>query len=193
MSSRYPEAFGRDPFIGAELFDLVLSWGVKTIVETGTYLGHSTLALASMGPLVFTIENDERLWSAAQYLDKEDNVRRLRGDSALMLEVHFFSLKAPVLFYLDAHWGEHSPLLDELGVIAKFRGPVIIAIHDFFNPEHAEYGYDTWDIGPYRLELIAPALDRIYGAGGWRHWYNEQAAGLKRGIIYVEPEREGFA
>jgi hypothetical protein len=133
-----------------------------------------------MGPAVYTIEKDGWVWDAGGNLEELGNVWRVLGDSALMLEVHFFDFKAPILFYLDAHWGEHSPLLDELVVIAKFRGPVLIAIHDFFNPQHPEYGFDTWDIGEYRFKLIEPLLIRIYGKGQWRHWYNDQAEGLKR-------------
>jgi hypothetical protein len=189
------EAFGGDGYIELELRRLVAKWEVGTIVETGTWRGDSTLALASMGAAVVTIEQDAGTWAATKELDRLGNVLRILGDSAEVLE--WFESHVPrfgrrILFYLDAHWESHSPLLEELGAIgrADFRQSPVIAIHDFFNPGHPEYGFDTWDIGPYRLELIEPVLGKIYGAGGWTHWFNQEAAGLKRGIIYIEPEEK---
>jgi hypothetical protein len=192
MRSGYPEAFGGDPHIELALRMLVEKWQVRTIVETGTHLGHSTIALARMGPAVVTIEKDAATWLLTKELDKLGNVLRIHGDSAEVLawfETHVPRFGGRILFSLDAHWGEHSPLMDELAAIgrADLVFLPVIAIHDFFNPFHPEYGFDTWDIGEYRLELIQAALDKIYGAGGWTHWYNDQAAGLKRGIIYIEP------
>jgi hypothetical protein len=140
-----------------------------------------------MGCEVVSIEIEpelEEIWHLV-------NVRLFIGDSGELLGDMLPMLRwgEPFLFYLDAHWKEHSPLLEELEGIAAaelFRKPVI-AIHDFYNPLHPEYGYDRWDIGTYRLELVAGAFVKIYGKDGWRHWYNEEAGGSKRGIIYVEP------
>jgi hypothetical protein len=185
--SRHPEAFEGDWHIEEELRRLVGKWGVKTIVETGTHKGKSTRALAEMLCQVVTIEIKpelEEIWHLS-------NVQLFVGDSGELLGDLLPMLRwgEPILFYLDAHWEEHSPLLEELEGIAgaELRNKPVIAIHDFYNPFHPEYGYDTWDIGPYRLELVEGALDKIYGARNWAHHYNEEAAGLKRGIIYVEP------
>jgi hypothetical protein len=182
------EAFEGDWHIEAELRRLVAKWKVRTIVETGTYKGQSTRALAGMGAEVITIEIESEL------LEMEDlaNVRALTGDSAQFLDEGIVQMRVsqPILFYLDAHWREHSPLLDELGAIARLclRQKPVVAIHDFLNPEHPEYGCDTWDIGLYCLPLVRLHLDGIYGEGCWVEHYNGEAAGLKRGIIYVEPK-----
>jgi hypothetical protein len=187
-TGRYPEAFEGDWHIEAELSRLVEKWKVGTILETGTYKGKSTRALADMGAEVITIEIEPEL------VEIEDlaNVRAITGDSVEFLDEAIVQMRVsqPILFYLDAHWREHSPLLDELGAIARLclRQKPVIVIHDFLNPEHPEYGCDTWDIGLYCLPLIRLHLDMIYGEGGWEHYYNREAAGLKRGIIYVEPK-----
>jgi hypothetical protein len=122
------------------------------------------------------------------------NVRQIIGDSAVelpgLIRELEGELEGPVLFYLDAHWGEHSPLLEELGAIATSGIKPVIVIHDFYNPLHPEYGFDEWDIGEYKLGLIEPLLVKIYGKSGWRHWFNEEASGEKRGVIYIEPVKE---
>lgn len=185
-TSRYPEAFEGDWYIEAELRRLVGKWKVRTIVETGTYKGKSTRALADMGALVFTIEIRPELAEMREL----GNVEALIGDSGELVGDLLPVMRKPFLIYLDAHWGEHSPLLEELEGIAAagLKEKPVIAIHDFYNPLHPEYGFDRWDIGEYRLELVEPYLEAIYGPGGWVHHYNDQAAGLKRGIIYVEPK-----
>jgi hypothetical protein len=60
-------------------------------------------------------------------------------------------------------------------------------VHDFRNPNFPSYGFHTYDIGPYRWETIETSIHAIYCAGGWRHWYNDRAAGAKRGIVYIAP------
>jgi hypothetical protein len=182
------ETFNGDSFIEREVLRLVQRHGIRTIVETGTYRGETTKALAQMAPQVFTIEIDPLYWQESSHLDALGNVRRIRGDSPVVFEELLPALERPVLFYLDAHWREHSPLLDELGVIAGSRQKPVIVIHDFLNPDHPEFGYDAWDIGVYRMELIASVLKSIYGPGGYVYHLNSEAQGLRRGIIYIEPQ-----
>jgi hypothetical protein len=181
-------AFNGDSFIEVELTRLVKKWSIRTIVETGTYQGDSTRALATFGPAVITIEIDRQRFESATDLDQIPNVRRLHGDSAEVLHLILPYLAGPILYYLDAHWNAHSPLLDELEAIARGPACPVIAIHDFFNPMHPEYSFDTWDIGEYRLELVTTGLNHIYGAKKWHHWFNDQSdAQPPRGILYVEP------
>jgi Glycosyl transferases group 1 len=184
---KFPEAFNGDGFIAAELRRLVRLHGIKVAVETGCYEGKTTEALADMVCEVVTIESDDRVWSLSNRLDAFTNVRRIKGDSPKVLETLLPSLDRPILFYLDAHWGAHAPLLDELAAIAKAGLKPVISIHDFRNPKFPAYGFDTYDIGPYRWETIEESVRAIYGSSGWRHWYNEHAAGARRGIVYIEP------
>ena len=186
-------AFNGDHFIELEIKALVTKWSIQTIIETGTYFGDSTRVLARFGPEVITIEMDWLRFTLGAELEKIHNVNRLHGDSAQILADILPAITHPILYYLDAHWAAHSPLLDELEQIAcdqiGFRdSPPVIAIHDFFNPLHPEYCYDAWDIGEYRLELIISLLDRIYGHEKWCYHFNDQSrADPPRGIVYVEP------
>jgi hypothetical protein len=181
------KGFNGDQFLEAEVQRLVKTHGIKTVIETGTYLGDSTKAFATMGPKVYSVELEAKYFMAANW--DLDNVEVILGYSPQVLKLLLRSgtLEGPILFYLDAHWGEHSPLLEELKVIAESGvKPAVIIIHDFFNPERPEFGFDTWDIGPYKLELIAPLLKEIYGDGGG-YYYNDQADGQKRGVIFIGP------
>jgi hypothetical protein len=181
-------AFNGDRFIEAELRRLVEKWAIKTIVETGTFQGDSTRVFATFGVNVVTIEIDWQRFESANDLDKISRVRRFHGDSSKVLDSIVPDLSSPVLYYLDAHWGAHSPLLDELDAIAMGPAFPVIAIHDFFNPIHPEYCFDTWDIGQYRLELVTAALNRIYDAKKWQHYFNDRSdANPPRGIVYIEP------
>jgi hypothetical protein len=59
------------------------------------------------------------------------------------------------LFFLDAHWYNYCPLLDELAVIARHRlRPAVIAIHDFVTGHPDQLGYDCYQSQPFTLEWI---------------------------------------
>jgi hypothetical protein len=125
-------------------------------------------------------------WPMGQHLTSFVNIRRHSGDSPAVLAQIIPSLEPQTLFFLDAHWGPHSPLLDELAVIASAGIRPVIMIHDFFNPEHPDMGYDTWDQGRYDWKLIEASVEKIYG-DGYAARYNNEATGARRGVIYIEP------
>lgn len=177
-----PEPFNGDPFVQTRVFTLASKHKIATIVETGTYQGDTTQALSFIAPVV-TMELNPELFKKTRDMS---NVTRLQGDSATLLPKLLPGIAEPILFYLDAHWEDHSPLLEELQAIRKCTKPPVIIIHDFKNPYRPDYGYDSWDCGPYTLELIAPVLAEIYPAG-YEHHFNIEAAGQRRGLIYIEP------
>jgi hypothetical protein len=182
--------FDADRFLEAEVRRLIEAYEIKTVIETGTYKGETTLAFTGMVPDVHSIEiSPERFAEVPQWANGL-GVKVYHGDSAQVLP-HLLKNKFEdrVLFYLDAHWGAHSPLLDELEAIAEAKLPQapIIVIHDFFNPNRPEFGWDkNYDIGPYKLELIAPVIEKIYAADPC-YYYNSEAEGQKRGVIFIGP------
>lgn len=92
-----------------------------------------------------------------------------------------------LFFFLDAHWNDHCPLLDELDAIAAAKVKPCIIIHDFQVPG-TDFGFDKMPDGrPFNLELIAGRLDRIYGEKGWACNYPTEVEGARRGWISVEP------
>jgi hypothetical protein len=207
MSTTIPHVpFNGDTFIGPEIRRLVERFGIRTIIETGTWSAHSTREFAKMAKRVFTID------ATHEHLIKEfgpdakaqlpQNVTAVLGDSGLILSKIVWGLGTmahPILFYLDAHGGgangtNVNPLLEEmrsLGALATVcGGRCVICIHDFLSPGKP-WGYNGGDWGrgfePLSYKLIEPMLRPIFPDGHQFH-YNEQADGCQRGIIYIYPE-----
>ena len=125
------------------------------ILETGTYRGTTTAHLAQNGASVVSIEARPRnLGFARRQLagygnielrlgDSRDHLRRVLADRAPSLD------QAAALFaYLDAHWYDDLPLVDEIEIIFSAAPNAIVMIDDFEVPGDAGYAYD--DYGPGR-------------------------------------------
>lgn len=176
-----------DGYLAAEVLRLKEAHGLKDAIETGTCLGSTTCWLAENFDLVQSCEINMTWmniamgrtspWSGKVMLSCTDSVQFLRGH-------------CPQGFYfLDAHWNEHCPLLDELDAIAAANIKPCIVIHDFQVPGHPEMGFDKMPDGrPFNLELIQSHCDRIYGEGKWEHWYPTEVAGAHRGWISIAPK-----
>jgi hypothetical protein len=79
-------------------------YGLETFVETGTYLGDTTAALASIFSQCFTIEMSPQLHARSQErLSAFPNVECVLGDSASQLPSIVSKIDGPSLFWLDAH------------------------------------------------------------------------------------------
>jgi hypothetical protein len=98
-----------------------------TFVETGTYLGETTAAMAKVYRHVHTVEIDDQLYQkASQRFKDASSVSCYHGDSALVLPRILEQLKSPAVFWLDGHYsgpktGKSSkydtPILRELAII----------------------------------------------------------------------------
>jgi len=77
----------------------------QTVVETGTTLGYSTLALARSFKVVHTVELNENLYKiACRNFEKFTSVECHFGDSKEILPRLIPTLSGQVVFFLDAHW-----------------------------------------------------------------------------------------
>jgi hypothetical protein len=110
---------------------------LETFVETGTFRGDTTAALRGVVRRIYTIELDDRLHARARARFAGDRaITPLHGDSARVLPEVLAELKAPALFWLDAHYSsgvtargsEDTPVLAELDLILghPVRGHVIL-------------------------------------------------------------------
>lgn len=106
---------------------LARRFGLRTMVETGTYLGDALGTLRADFDHLISIELDERLHRAAGRRFRGDpGVRLLQGDSAQRLPEVLAGLDRPALFWLDGHCSggftargeEHTPIFAELAAIA---------------------------------------------------------------------------
>lgn len=99
----------------------------QEFVETGTYLGETTAAMAKHYSKVHTIEIDTGLYekARARFADQL-GIQCYHGDSATMLPEVIRELAGPTVFWLDGHYsgprtGRHSeydtPIISELEMI----------------------------------------------------------------------------
>jgi hypothetical protein len=103
----------------------------KHFIETGTYLGQTTLAMSEVFETCHTIEFDPDLFNRAKAnLAGVKNIQAYCGDSAKILPTILSELKEPAVFWLDAHYsggetgraGLDTPIMRELGTI--FAHPI---------------------------------------------------------------------
>lgn len=183
------QPFNGDTFIEKKFLELKERFGIKTIVETGTCLGSSTMFFAKHFENVVTIEaNLEYQSIAINRCQKEgiDNVKFLLGDSSKILSDVLLKLGSEtVMFFLDAHWGNNCPLLAELYQIEASNVIPVIAIHDFYTGDE-RLGYDSIHGQRFDYDWIIQVVSAI---GIFKAEYNtfEESEGAKRGIIYLSP------
>lgn len=138
------------------------------IVETGTFRGATTaFFLESSAADILTVESSEKNFGfcQARFL----GCRRIslhHSDSRSLLRKFFSSLDAnwgqPVFFYLDAHWEQDLPLLEECQIILESKVPSIVMVDDFQVSDDPGYGFD--DYGPGKA-LTLDYLRPIRGLG----------------------------
>ncbi len=138
---------------------------------------------------VITTEiNSDFFKQAKNFLKECENVEMICGDSLNVLSgLVINNLQENILFFLDDHWLDKCPLIDELEIIATLGIKPVIAIHDFYVPG-TNFGYDTYKGQRFDWEFVREAIERIYGKDNFNYFYNEQAEGAARGIIYIEPK-----
>jgi len=89
------------------VLDYARKFGLRTLVETGTYYGEMVAAVKNHFERVYSIEYDPALAQrAVGRFERDPRVKILEGDSAVVLPELLKSLAAPALFWLDAgYWG----------------------------------------------------------------------------------------
>ncbi len=82
-------------------------YGLRTLVETGTYYGEMLAAVKNDFDRIFSIELDPELARrAARRFANDSRIRILEGDSEKLLPELLKSISEPALFWLDAgYWG----------------------------------------------------------------------------------------
>jgi hypothetical protein len=101
-------------------------FGVRLLVETGTFYGDTTFALRNDFDRIVSIELDRVLHQTARYrLRAYKQITLLQGDSSNLIAHVLESATQPVLFWLDAHYSGgitargqvDSPIYAELDAI----------------------------------------------------------------------------
>lgn len=140
-------AFNYAPEITPYFALLKQKYNIDAVVETGTYQGGTTVVFSYLFDEVHTIEIEPNNYNASkERLSPYANVNCHFGSSSEVLKELLPLLKGKrVLFYLDAHWQQYWPLLDELKEISKtHKDQCIIVVDDFKVPGRSDIPYDAY-------------------------------------------------
>jgi hypothetical protein len=114
--------------------------GYKLFVETGTFLGDTTLAMSEVFEHCWTVEIDAALYARAlARFDGRTNITLLHGSSDTLIDPILKDIKEPAIFWLDGHYSRantgrgtvDTPILAEL--LKIFQHPIkshVILIDD---------------------------------------------------------------
>lgn len=181
--------FADDTFIPQEFLKLKNEYNIKIAVETGTHVGDTTYWLAENFDLVYTIEkNSNSLFIAKEKCKNFTNINFCEGFSNELLEDVISKIHdKQVIFFLDAHGDSPCPTVSELKIIKKMEIKPVICIHDFYVPNE-DFGWDIYKDFEYKWENIEKLINEIYGEDNYVYYYNSEANGYKRGIVYIKPK-----
>ena len=181
-------AFNGDKFVEDEFIKLKENHNIVNAVETGSYMFGTTMWFSENFNHVYTFEiSDEFYQYGKELIRDKQNISAFHSDSVMGLNKIIRSIKGNTIFFLDAHWYDYCPLLDELESISKFNYTPVIVIHDFKTP-HKHLGYDFHNEQPFSIDFISDKLNKIYPLGYDYYYNNETVGGASRGVIYITPK-----
>lgn len=156
-----------DRFLFTETKRLKDRYNLHTIYETGSHIGISSKILTTIFDKVFSVELSKEFYDAAVVNNTDTKGLTLTlGTSPEFLKSVLREGDSQVAFFLDAHWGDDWPLLDELAVIAEKKIKPVILIHDFFTPGvngASKFAYDVYKGTPLDHKYVVKAMEKIYG------------------------------
>jgi predicted O-methyltransferase YrrM len=160
------QAFNSDRIVSETVVKLIKDLEIECIVETGTFSGVTTAFLAESFPTleIFTVEvKFETFLVAEKRLKPFKNVKQICGSSEKALKTLLPTLTGKrVLFYLDAHWEDYWPLLDELDEIQRNNANSCCIVIDDFMVPNRPFKYDKYKDQPLDLNYVLAKLKMIY-------------------------------
>jgi predicted O-methyltransferase YrrM len=161
----------RNAFHGDKLYQqlvltIITHFHASSFVETGTYLGETSEFVARTAlPLpILTCEVRESFFrSAAKRLRKYPHVEVVEQSSVEFIwnAIEKKLLGPMPLFYLDAHWYDYWPLLDEVETITSHLSRCVMIIDDFQVPGREEFIYCVGGGGSPEFSGRTTVDDRI--------------------------------
>lgn len=187
LMPRQGESFNGDHYICEEFLKLKEKFNIKTAIELGSCVGGTTKWLGENFDEVITIEINATFRNFCLERTKHlKNVTSLLGDTVEILPTILKHCDDHTIIFVDSHWLNHFPLLDELRIIAESGIKPVIVIHDFKVPD-TDLGFDSYGGQDIDMPYIIPSLQNIYGKGKWEAHYNSIAEGAQRGVCYCYP------
>lgn len=195
--------FNGDYHACQKFIELRDKYGISIAIETGSCLYGTTKWLAANFKNVMTVEVNPEFAAAGRHrISGFQNVHSFIKDSVSFIneDVADFVSSCRIednccIFFLDAHWEQNCPLLDEIKSIAKlaetpevYVKPPIIVIHDFFTGD-TSLGWDEYNGKRFDLYYVQDAIRQVEKAFDCKYIteFNTESAGARRGIAYFIP------
>ena len=180
-----------DSYAANEFLKLKDKFNVKKVIECGSCCGGTSKWLGENFEEVITIEINEVFRNIClQRINGLTNITSILGDSVNHLPSILKNCTDNTILFLDDHWGEAFPLMDELKIIKQSGLKPVIIVHDCLVPNEPKLGYDSYGGVDISYVNMKPYLDDIYGADGYDYHYNSdlESTDVKRGILYCYPK-----
>ena len=189
------QAFNRQEGRQAIFRAVIQAIDFQIILETGTYLGLTTAFMNHESGLpVRTTESNSRFYGfSKERFKKIPGITGQYSDSRAFLRSaldEITSKDKPIFLYLDAHWNEDLPLLEEARIVFTKHPKSVLLIDDFKVPTDSGYGYDDYGNGnTLHLEYFDPISDM-----GFKAFFptlpSEKETGAKRGCVILVNDPE---
>lgn len=165
-----PHSLLTGPEKRAELKQWQAMTGYQLFVETGTFLGETTLAMSGIFERCWTVEIDKALYEQALHrFEGRANITALHGDSESLIVKILSEIDAPAVFWLDGHYSRantgrgaiDTPIVNELTRIFEHPIKTHVILIDDARQFLGINGYPTIkalhrfvrDHSPYRLRV----------------------------------------
>jgi predicted O-methyltransferase YrrM len=182
-------AFNKSPEIGPFFEMLRHVYPITTVIETGTFEGSTTAFFARTFEEVHTIDiSPQYSKTAQQRLTSLSNIKFHLGSSEKVLAQILPTISEKfVLFYLDAHWNEYWPLLDELEAISKtHHNHCIVVIDDVKVPGRSDIPFDAYKGHECSFEYAKEKIEKLFD--GYSMHYLIPSNPLMRAKLVIIPK-----
>jgi hypothetical protein len=168
-----------DKYLFSKIKEIIKQNKIEKLIETGTWKGYNCDIASKLFHEVHSYEVNYDYYSEALKINKNNkNVKLFLGNSADLFKQNLLPSDYNTMFFLDAHWYDYCPLLDELQEIANFSLKPIIIIHDFYVPNEfgqAKFGFDKFKEQPLNFEYVKEKIENIYGVDNYSLFYIENS------------------
>jgi len=144
--------------------DYAQRYGLRVLVETGTYYGEMVAAMKNRFARIYSVEFDSGLAArASKKFARRPHIHILHGDSQKVVPELLQSLNEPALFWLDAGYygwaglqGDRQRLTSELEAILGHSIPNHVILMDDARGLNGQNGSPTVDQLKQRIETGFP-------------------------------------
>jgi hypothetical protein len=170
--------------------DVLLNVPLAQIVETGTFRGTTTAFIASSTLVpIETVEIQRQYFLFSKWMLRPYRHVSISQENSVPFLRSLIARRRPIsetwFVYLDAHWYNYLPLLDELKLIFDNVPNAVVMIDDFQVPGDAGYGFDDYgETGRLTLDYLAPLAGHDFTIF-YPSIPSSEESGMKRGSVVL--------